>query len=84
MIFRGKEKPKSVPPEARDRLAEIVERYLADVDDSTRRIVTAVAGLLAAWGDAHIGQPRMQRHELSPMPGSHVRFHLTGDKLASN
>ncbi len=55
MIFRRKEKPKSVPPEARDRLAEIVERYLADADDSTRRIVTAVAGLLAkiAYADGH-------------------------------
>jgi uncharacterized tellurite resistance protein B-like protein len=55
MIFRGKEKPKSAPPEARDRLAEIVEQYLAEADDSTRRIVTAVAGLLAkiAYADGH-------------------------------
>lgn len=36
-----------LPLQARERLAEIVERYLADADDSTRRIVTAVAGLLA-------------------------------------
>ena len=43
------------PPEARDRLAEIVEKYLADADDATRRIVTAVAGLLAkiAYADGH-------------------------------
>ncbi|MDH3625741.1 MAG: TerB family tellurite resistance protein [Myxococcales bacterium] len=33
--------------QARDRLAKIVEQYLADADDATRRIVTAVAGLLA-------------------------------------
>ena len=39
MIFRRKEDP---PPEGRDRLAEIVERYLAHSDLPTRRIVTAV------------------------------------------
>ena len=52
MIFRRKEE---TPPEARDRLAEIVERYLADADVPTRRIVTAVAGLLAkvAYADGH-------------------------------
>ncbi|MGB3052027.1 MAG: TerB family tellurite resistance protein [Polyangiales bacterium] len=55
MIFGGKDKPNEVTPEARDRLAEIVERYLADADDATRRIVTAVAGLLAkvAYADGH-------------------------------
>jgi len=55
MIFRRKDKPEEVTPEARDRLAEIVERYLADADDATRRIVTAVAGLLAkvAYADGH-------------------------------
>lgn len=37
-----------------------------------------IAGMLAAWGEAHIGKPRMSRLDLSPMPGSHVRFHLTG------
>ena len=42
-------------PEARDRLAQIVERYLSDADRATRRIVTAVAGLLAkvAYADGH-------------------------------
>lgn len=52
MIFRRKEED---PPEARDRLAEIVEKYLADEDVATRRIVTAVAGLLAkvAYADGH-------------------------------
>jgi uncharacterized tellurite resistance protein B-like protein len=52
MIFRRKEPP---PPEARDRLAAIVEQYLADADADTRRIVTAVAGLLAkvAYADGH-------------------------------
>jgi uncharacterized tellurite resistance protein B-like protein len=55
MIFRRKETPNAMPPEARDRLAEIVERYLADADEATRRIVTAVAGLLAkvAYADGH-------------------------------
>jgi uncharacterized tellurite resistance protein B-like protein len=55
MIFGGKDKLSDVPPEARDRLAQIVERYLADADDATRRIVTAVAGLLAkvAYADGH-------------------------------
>jgi uncharacterized tellurite resistance protein B-like protein len=55
MIFGGKDKPSEVTPEARDRLAEIVERYLSDADDATRSIVTAVAGLLAkvAYADGH-------------------------------
>jgi len=55
MIFGGKDTPNEVTPEARDRLAEIVERYLVDADDATRRIVTAVAGLLAkvAYADGH-------------------------------
>ena len=55
MSFRRKDAPKQVSPEARDRLAEIVEQYLADADDATRRIVTAVAGLLAkiAYADGH-------------------------------
>ena len=55
MIFRRKDNMEDVPPQARDRLAKIVEQYLADVDDATRRIVTAVAGLLAkvAYADGH-------------------------------
>jgi uncharacterized tellurite resistance protein B-like protein len=55
MIFRGKDKHKEMTPLARERLAEIVEQYLADADDATRRIVTAVAGLLAkvAYADGH-------------------------------
>jgi uncharacterized tellurite resistance protein B-like protein len=55
MSFRRKDAPKQVSPEARDRLAEIVEQYLADADEATRRIVTAVAGLLAkiAYADGH-------------------------------
>jgi uncharacterized tellurite resistance protein B-like protein len=55
MIFRGKDKQKELTPQARERLAEIVEQYLADADDATRRIVTAVAGLLAkvAYADGH-------------------------------
>jgi uncharacterized tellurite resistance protein B-like protein len=55
MSSRRKDAPKQVTPEARDRLAEIVEQYLADADDATRRIVTAVAGLLAkiAYADGH-------------------------------
>ncbi len=55
MIFRRNDTPKEVTPQARERLAEIVEQYLADADDATRRIVTAVAGLLAkvAYADGH-------------------------------
>ncbi|MGB5349127.1 MAG: TerB family tellurite resistance protein [Polyangiales bacterium] len=58
MIFGGKDKPNDLPPEARDRLAEIVERYLSEADDATRRIVTAVAGLLAkvAYADGHYSE----------------------------
>jgi len=55
MIFRRNDALEDLPPEARERLAEIVEQYLADADDATRRIVTAVAGLLAkiAYADGH-------------------------------
>jgi uncharacterized tellurite resistance protein B-like protein len=58
MIFRRNDKPKDVTPEARDRLAVIVEKYLADADEATRRIVTAVAGLLAkvAYADGHYSE----------------------------
>jgi len=47
MIFRRKDRPKEEATLPRDRLAQIVDRYLADADEATRRIVTAVAGLLA-------------------------------------
>jgi uncharacterized tellurite resistance protein B-like protein len=55
MVFRRKHDSNDTPPHARDRLAEIVEQYLAEADDATRRIVTAVAGLLAkvAYADGH-------------------------------
>jgi uncharacterized tellurite resistance protein B-like protein len=55
MIFRRKDPSTRVPPEARERLSEIVEQYLTDADDATKRIVTAVAGLLAkiAYADGH-------------------------------
>lgn len=55
MIFRPKAKPKALSPQARERLAQIVDQYLAHADDATRRIVTAVAGLLAkiAYADGH-------------------------------
>lgn len=55
MIFRRKDDRESIPPHARERLKEIVEQYLRDADDATRRIVTAVAGLLAkvAYADGH-------------------------------
>jgi uncharacterized tellurite resistance protein B-like protein len=73
MIFRRKDKPSAAPPEARDRLAEIVERYLADADDATRRIVTAVAGLLAkvayADGDYSTQEEVAIRKELSRVHG---------------
>lgn len=73
MIFRRKDSPKDVAPEARDRLAEIVEQYLADADDATRRIVTAVAGLLAkvAYADGHYSEQEEAtiRKELSRVHG---------------
>jgi uncharacterized tellurite resistance protein B-like protein len=47
MICRRKNSEQELSPQARERLAEIVEQYLTDADDATRRIVTAVAGLLA-------------------------------------
>ncbi len=55
MIFPKKDVGKPATPEARDRLAEIVEQYLGDADAATRRIVTAVAGLLAkiAYADGN-------------------------------
>jgi uncharacterized tellurite resistance protein B-like protein len=55
MVFGRKRTPPQAPPHARERLAEIVEQYLSDADDGTRRIVTAVAGLLAkvAYADGH-------------------------------
>ena len=55
MVFRWKKQLEELPPQARDRLAEIVEKYLADADEATQRIVTAVAGLLAkvAYADGH-------------------------------
>jgi uncharacterized tellurite resistance protein B-like protein len=55
MILRRKTGLEDLPPQARERLAEIVEKYLVDADDATRRIVIAVAGLLAkvAYADGH-------------------------------
>jgi len=76
MIFGSKEKSKKETAQARDRLARIVEQFLADADDATRRIVTAVAGLLAkvAYADGHYStqeeaaiQKELSRvHGLSP------------------
>jgi len=58
---------------ARERLAEIVEQYLADADDATRRIVTAVAGLLAkvAYADGQYSEQEEVgiRAELSRVHG---------------
>ena len=73
MIFRRKDPDQALSPEARDRLAEIVEQYLADADDATRRIVTAVAGLLAkvayADGDYSVKEEATIRRELSRVHG---------------
>lgn len=73
MIFRRKGPDQAISPEARDRLAEIVEQYLADADDATRRIVTAVAGLLAkvayADGDYSVKEEETIRRELSRVHG---------------
>ena len=73
MIFRRKDPDQTLSPQARDRLAEIVEQYLADADDATRRIVTAVAGLLAkvayADGDYSVKEEATIRRELSRVHG---------------
>ena len=55
MIFNRKDRLDDIPPQARERLAQIVEQYLSDADEATQRIVTAVAGLLAkiAYADGH-------------------------------
>jgi uncharacterized tellurite resistance protein B-like protein len=73
VIFRRKDPDQALSPQARDRLAEIVEQYLADADDATRRIVTAVAGLLAkvayADGDYSVKEEETIRRELSRVHG---------------
>lgn len=73
MSFLKKDEPKDESVLARDRLAEIVEQYLADADDATRRIVTAVAGLLAkvayADGDYSDKEEVTIRAELSRVHG---------------
>jgi uncharacterized tellurite resistance protein B-like protein len=84
MIFRRKDLDQALTPQARDRLAEIVEQYLADADDATRRIVTAVAGLLAkvayADGDYSVKEEATIRKELSRVHGlSQADVALLGD-----
>jgi uncharacterized tellurite resistance protein B-like protein len=73
VFFRRKEEPKTLTPEARDRLAQIVAKYLVEADDATRRIVTAVAGLLAkiayADGDYSAQEEATIRQELSRVHG---------------
>lgn len=73
MIFRTKTSSTPVPQRARERLAEIVEQYLSGADDATRRIVTAVAGLLArvayADGDYSSEEETALRIELSRVHG---------------
>lgn len=73
MFFRRKREPQSLTPEARDRLAQIVAKYLVEADDATRRIVTAVAGLLAkiayADGDYSPQEETAIRQELSRVHG---------------
>ena len=73
MIFRRKPDLEELPPRARDRLAEIVEQYLTDADEATRRIVTAVAGLLAkvayADGEYSTQEEAAIRRELSRVHG---------------
>ncbi|MGD8317874.1 MAG: TerB family tellurite resistance protein, partial [Myxococcales bacterium] len=68
-----KPEPQALTPEARDRLAQIVAKYLVEADDATRRIVTAVAGLLAkiayADGDYSPQEETTIRQELSRVHG---------------
>jgi uncharacterized tellurite resistance protein B-like protein len=73
MIFRKKDELEDLPVQARERLARIVEQYLTDADNATRRIVTAVAGLLAkvAYADGHYSEQEEVaiRAELSRVHG---------------
>jgi uncharacterized tellurite resistance protein B-like protein len=73
MIFRRTQELDDIPPQARERLAQIVEKYLADADEATQRIVTAVAGLLAkvAYADGHYSEQEEAtiRKELSRVHG---------------
>lgn len=73
MIFRRKLESHEVPARARERLAQIVERYLSDADEATRKIVTAVAGLLArvayADGDYSETEEAAIREELARIHG---------------
>jgi uncharacterized tellurite resistance protein B-like protein len=73
VFFRRKPEPQALTPEARDRLAQIVAKYLVEADDATRRIVTAVAGLLAkiayADGDYSPQEETTIRQELSRVHG---------------
>ncbi len=73
MIFRKKPESTELSSEPRQRLAQIVESYLVDADESTRKIVTAVAGLLAkvAYADGHYSEQeeRAIRGELSRVHG---------------
>ena len=58
MIFRKKDVTQEQVTQARERLALIVEKYLADADEATQKIVTAVAGLLAkiAYADGNYSE----------------------------
>jgi len=73
MSFWRKGTVRDVPVEARQRLAQIVERYLSDADEATQRIVTAVAGLLAkiayADGDYSEQEETAIRAELARVHG---------------
>ena len=73
MIFRKKHEPHDLSVQARERLAQIVEKYLADADEPTIRIVTAVAGLLAkiAYADGNYSEQEEStiRAELSRVHG---------------
>jgi uncharacterized tellurite resistance protein B-like protein len=73
VFFRRKSQPQALTPAARDRLAQIVAKYLVNADDATRRIVTAVAGLLAkiayADGDYSPQEETAIRQELSRVHG---------------
>lgn len=75
MFFKKKHKPTEPAPIDR-QMREIIAGHMPDADDETVRLVTAVAGLLAAvaYADrdyaaeeqAHIEQALSQVHGLSP------------------
>lgn len=90
MFFR-RNKARDVPKHARERLAQLVDEHLPEADEPTRRIVTAVAGLLArvAYADGEYAPEEQAalRRELGRVHGLeahgvHAISELVKDEIA--